>query len=106
MKRLIPFIALAFLIGCATSGVVYKTLASVEATTTAAYSSYLTLVVTGKITTNSLPTVSHDYNFFQSIMQATVSVAALGTNSPVTTPVTDAAARVISDISMAKGGTP
>lgn len=80
----------------------YTTLATVEASTLAAYSSYCQLVVAGQIPTNSVPMVSRDFNLFQATMSATVAVAAQGTNSPTTQPVSDAAAKVISDINQAK----
>ncbi len=80
----------------------YKTLASVESTTTAAYTAYLQLVVGGSLPTNSVPAISYDYNLFQAVMGATVAVAAQGTNAPVTTAVSDAAARVITDINTVK----
>ena len=104
IKTLAAICAVAFLIGCATaSRTVYNTLASVQVTTSGAYSAYLDLVVQGKLPTNSVPLVSKDYTIYQNVWNSAVSVAALGVNAPATQPVTDAAAKVVADITIAKG---
>lgn len=101
-KRLLGLgLALVVLAGCATQSL-YTTLASVESATTQAYTAYLHLVITGQIPTNSVPSVSRDYNVFQAVMGATVTLSANGTLSPATTNVTAAAAQVVSDIAAAK----
>ena len=104
IKTLAAVLAVAFLIGCATSAVAYKTLSALQVTTSAAYAGYLDLVVTGKLTTNSVPVVSRDYTLYLATWNAAVSIAAQGTNAPATQPVTDASAKVISDITQAKAG--
>ena len=105
MKSLAVVLAVAFLIGCASqSTVAYKTLSALQVTTSAAYAGYLDLVVTGQIKTNSVPTVSRDYTLYLAAWNAAVSIASKGTNAPATAPVADAAAKVVSDISLAKGG--
>jgi hypothetical protein len=105
LKSIPAILLLAFIVGCATtSKVAYNTLASVQVATTGAYNGYLDLVVQGKLTTNSVPVVSKDYNLFQQIWTAAVYVAQFNTNSVVPQTVTDAAAKVVTDISAAKGG--
>lgn len=104
MKRLVPLIALLFVIGCASANkTLYQTLSSVQLTTSGAYSAYLDLVVTGKLATNSVPTVSKDYTIFQGVWNSAVSAGSLGVNTVATAPVTDAAAKVLADITIAKG---
>lgn len=110
IKRTLPIVglclALLFLPGmtCRTAQTTaYKTLAAVEATTMAAYTSYLQLVVAGAIPTNSVPAVTRDFTIFQATMEAAVTLAAQGTNAPTTQPVSDAAAKVLTDINLAKG---
>lgn len=108
MRKLIPTIALLGALvftpamTCSQNRGAYTSLAAVEASTMKAYTSYLQLVVAGQVTTNSVPVVSRDFNLFQAVMSATVAVAAQGTNSPTTQPVSDAAAKVLLDINQAK----
>ena len=106
LTTLAGILFLAVIIGCATnqSATAYKTLAAVQTTTAGAYSAYLNLVVTGQLKTNSVPTVSRDYTMFLAVWNAAVSVAASGTNAVATDVVANAAGAVISDISLAKGG--
>lgn len=80
----------------------YKTLSTLQATTSGAYDAYLDLVVTGKLPTNSVPTVSRDYTVFLAVWNASVALAAQGTNSPATQPAMDAATRVLTDINLSK----
>lgn len=104
VKSLAAVFAVAFLIGCASQQrVTYNTLASVQVATTGAYSSYLDLVIQGKVTTNSVPTVSKDYDIFQTVWNGAVVVARWATNSPASQQVLDAAAVVVTDINKAKG---
>ena len=92
--------AVVVIVGCTTTAV-YKTLSTVELSTTTAFQVYLTGVVKGTIPTNSVPTVTRDYDIFQAVMLATVTVASQGSNAPVTIAVSDAAAKVITDINTA-----
>lgn len=102
-KSLAAAAAVAFLIGCVNpSRTVYNTLASVEATTTAAFSTYLDMVVQGQVRTNEVPVVSRDYNAFKVVWAGAVAIAQWNTNAPATLPVTDASAKVLSDIVNAK----
>ena len=104
MRKLIPLIALLFVIGCASaSKTLYNTLSSVQVTTSGAYNAYLDLVVQGRLPTNSVPTISKDYTIFQGIWTGAVTAGALGVNTIATQPVTDAAAKVVADITIAKG---
>lgn len=105
IKSLAAVLAVAFIIGCAsTSTTAYKTLSALQATTSAAYAGYLDLVVTGKLTTNSVPVVSRDYTLYLAVWNSAVSIAATGTNAPATQPAIDASAKVVSDITLAKAG--
>jgi len=45
--------------------IAFKTLSSVETTTTAAYDTYVSQVIAGTVPTNSLPTISRKFNLFQ-----------------------------------------
>lgn len=104
MKKLIPLLALLIVVGCASANkTLYQTLSSVQVTTSGAYNAYLDLVVTGKLATNSVPTVSKDYTIFQGIWTSAVTAGSLGVNTIATQPVTDAAAKVVADITIAKG---
>jgi len=104
IKSIAAVLAVAFLIGCASqSKVLYNTLASVQVATTGAYNSYLDLVVQGKLTTNSVPVISKDYNLFQQVWSAAVYVAQWQTNSAVPQSVLDASSKVVTDINAAKG---
>lgn len=111
-RNIIASIGLALLIagctnGCtSTSRTTYNTLASVQVATTGAYNGYLDLVVQGKVTTNAVPTVSRDYNLFQTVWSGAVVVARWATNTPASQQVLDAAAVVVTDINKAKGVTP
>jgi PBP1b-binding outer membrane lipoprotein LpoB len=104
IKRIVPFLALAVLIvGCVSAGrTYYNTLASVQVATTAAFNGYIDLVVTGKVSTNAVPTISRDFNIFQTVWGGAVSVAQLNTNGLAPSVVTDTAAKVVNDITAAK----
>ena len=103
-RNILAAIGLAIVLaGCATGRAYYNTLSSLQITTTAAYNGYLDLVVKGAITTNAVPTVSKDYNLFQVVWSSAVAVAHFNTNAVAPSAVTDAAAKVVNDISAAKG---
>ena len=102
LKSLAAVLAVAFLIGCASQRATYNTLASVEATTTAAFDTYLNGVIKGYWKTNDVPLVSKDYNVFKLVWAGAVSVAQWNTNAVATQPVTDASAKVLADITTAK----
>jgi len=102
-KLLAAAFAVALLVGCASqSRTTYNTLASVEATTTGAFCSYLQLAITGAIPTNSVPEVSRNYDLFKASWLAAVQIAQWNTNAPSTPVVDDAAARVVSGINQVK----
>lgn len=70
--------------GCLTpkqQKVTYQTLGGLEVASTAVYDSYLTLVFTGKLATNDVPTVSHAYNDFQTSMVFAIVTAKNNTNA-------------------------
>lgn len=107
MKRLSYLAGLALVIvaiGCVSqSRKLYQSLATVEVVTTGAFSSYLDLVVTGKLSTNSVPTVSADYNAFKQVWSAAVVIAQWSTNAVAPANVTAASTKVLTDINAAKG---
>ena len=104
IKSFSAVVAVALLIGCASqNATAYKTLSSIQVTTSGAYNAYLDLVVQGKVPTNSVPAVSRDYTLYQSVWNSAVAVAAAGVSAPATAPVIDAANKVVSDITIAKG---
>lgn len=99
--------ALVLIVGCVSqSRVTYNTLAAVQVTTSGAFNSYLDLVVKGQVKTNSVPLISADYNRFQLVWNAAVSVAQWNTNAVASSTVTDASAIVINNIVSAKNGGP
>jgi len=105
-KLLIPILA-AMIVGCVSqSRTVYNTLASIQVTTSGAFNTYLDLVVTGKLATNSVPAISKDYNTFQALWSSAVMVAQFNTNSVAPADVITASTTVINDIATAKKGTP
>jgi hypothetical protein len=106
MKKLliIPLLAL-LLVGCATSQrSLFNSLATVEVITTGAYSSYLDLVVTGKLPTNTVPAISLNYNTFKFAWSAAVVVAQWQTNQVAPPNVVAASTKVLDGISAAKKG--
>ena len=104
MRNTIIAVVAALLVGCATTSTnIYRTLASVQISTSSAYNGYLDMVVQGKVTTNMVPVVSRDYTAFVSVWSAAVSVASLGVQGIATAPVLDAANKVVADVAMAKG---
>ena len=103
-KCLLGVALLILAVGCVSqSRATFNTLASVQTVTTGAYNTYLDLVIQHKIPTNSVPQVSKDYNFFQTVWTATVIVAQWNTNNPPTQVVMDAAQKVVNSINTAKG---
>ena len=104
IKHLAAIAALVLIVGCASqSKTTYNTLASVQIATAGAYSAYLDLVIQGKLATNSVPIISQDYTVFQSVWNSAVRVASLGVQAPPTAPVIATAAKVTTDIAVAKG---
>lgn len=61
-----------------------NTLATAEQSTTAAYDSYLALVIKGSIPTNDVPKFSHLYNQFQADM--IIAIVAVQGNTNATAP--------------------
>lgn len=102
-KSLAAVFAVALLIGCASQGrLLYNTLASVQTVTTGAFNSYLSMVVKGTIATNSVPTISKDYNNFQMLWSAAVAVAQFNTNTVAPAPVVAASSNLLYEINVAK----
>lgn len=103
MKNLVALLAIVFLIGCTSQQkTLYNTLASVQSVTTGSYNGYLDLVVKGKITTNSVPKISRDYDMFQQIWTGAVILAQWQTNSIAPPQVVTASSNLVYEISVAK----
>jgi hypothetical protein len=103
MKRIIPLIALLFVIGCASqSKLLYNSLATVQTVTTGAFRGYLGLAINGTIRTNSIPEISRDYNSFQALWSAAVAVAQFNTNTIAPEPVVAASSNLLYKINVAK----
>lgn len=108
MKPLVITLSLIFtiiVIGCNTTqqGKTLNSLSTLEQATTAAYDSYITLVVKGSVGTNDVPTVSKAFNDFQAAMVlATVAVQA-NTNALAPQNLIDESVAVINLISTIEG---
>lgn len=76
-------ISMVALVGCTTTQqtTAYKTLYSVETSTTAAYDGYLSLLIKGSVATNGAPTVASYYNKFQGSFRVALSLAENNTNA-------------------------
>lgn len=83
--------------------VTYNTLYSVEKSTTAAYDSYLTLVVQGKLAKDGVPAVSKSFDRFQFGMQVAVSAAQFNWSAPAPAETIALATEVLNAILKAKG---
>lgn len=80
----------------------YKSIYSVETGATAAYDAYLTSVVRGTVTTNSLPFISHSYNLLQlAVKTATLQVQG-NANAPAPAALQSQAAAFVSEVSTAR----
>lgn len=91
--------------GCATKTpqtVAYDTIYSLETGVTAAYDSYLTLIVKQKVSTNQLADISKAFNLFQmAATEATVQVQG-NTNAPAPLTLTQQANALTARIAAAK----
>jgi hypothetical protein len=76
-------LALAILVGCTTTQqrTTYNTLASTEATATAAVDGYFLATAKGLADTNGIPKVAKAFNDFQAVMQVAVLVAQNNSNA-------------------------
>lgn len=83
---------------------VYKSLSTVATAVNSAYAAYLDLVVAGKVPTTNVASVSTSYQLFQSSLQVAVNAAQGNTNAVASQALLDAGAKVINDITLAKGG--
>lgn len=81
----------------------YKTLYSLESTTTAAYSAYLDLVIKGSVPTNDVPKVAKAYNLFHSGALVALDAVAFNTNSLAPANLVTEAQDVVNLINQAKG---
>lgn len=108
MTVVLAMAALVALTGCSTSQqtVSYQTLSGLETATSAAYSAYIDLVVSGKVTTNDVPTVSHAFNDFQAAMVLATIAVQNNTNLTAPTNLVTEAAAVVTLINTIEGKKP
>lgn len=112
MKRLILILALSapLWLGmtCGPSGqtTAYTTLATTGLTVNGAYTAYLKLVVTGKVATNSVPSISAAYNDFQLAYGAALTLAQYNPNAIAPSNVVASANALVSKITLSEGKTP
>jgi uncharacterized lipoprotein YajG len=105
-KKLISLATLLLLVGCSTSQqtTTFNALSSIESVADVGYSNYVTLVIQGKVSTNSLPQVSQAYN----TLHAAIATAALldqsGTNILVSSNLTTELTSFVQLISTATQG--
>jgi hypothetical protein len=80
----------------------YKSIYSVEIGATAAFDGYLTAVVHGSVSTNSLPAISHSYNALQlAVKTATLAVQG-DANAPAPAALQSQSSNFITEISNAR----
>ena len=95
-------LSLCLISGCATNKA-YTTLAAAEQSVDAAYKAYNDLLVQGKVSTNSAPTVAKAYNNFQLTVTVATAMANGNSNAPAPTNLVSQASSVISTIYAAEG---
>lgn len=71
-----------------------NTIATLGYTADASFKSYLDLVVSGKISTNSVPDVSRSYSVFQSAYLSALTFSAMNTNAPPSVDLLNAASQL------------
>lgn len=103
--RILPALTLALLLtACQLTNQTtqYKTLASVETTTVAAFDGFLTAVAKGKVSTNSVPQISKDFKSFQDAMRTATLLVQGNTNAAAPAELSAQAATLANEISNAK----
>lgn len=92
--------------GCNTTQqtVAYNTLYSTEQAVTASYSSYIALVIQGKVTTNNVPKVSQTFNQLQAAILLAKDAVQYNTNALAPTNITVEATDLITLITQIEGG--
>lgn len=113
MKRLaVPFLLFLLAIGlcslpqgCTTTQqtTAYKTLYSLESSTTATYQGYLDLVIKGTVATNDVPKVAKAYNAFHAGALVALDAVAYNTNALAPANLVIEAQDVVNLINTAKG---
>ena len=84
MKKLVLSLGLIVaIVGCSTTAqrTAYNTISSIDATATVAVDGYYTLVLQGKVPTNSVPAVSKAYNELKLAEQVAETASQAGTNA-------------------------
>jgi len=84
----------------------YNTLATTGITVNTAYTTYLNLVVTGKVATNSVPAVSQAYNDFQTAYGAALTIAQFNPNAIAPSNVVASANALVAKINLTEGKAP
>lgn len=117
MKRFLTLFVASFLIvapttlvvmtGCTTSQQrkTVNTMFSVGKTVDSAYAGYLDLVVSGQISTNAVPSVSHKYAVFQQAFMSGIIFVSGNSNAHPPLAVLNAAADFTATVDTAKKGT-
>lgn len=82
--------------------IAYRSLASVETSTVAAFDSYLTAVAKGKVSTNAVPKISKDFQAFQDAMRTATLLVQGNTNAVAPANLTAQSATLLNEISTAK----
>jgi hypothetical protein len=97
-------LTLLFTEGCSTTQqtATANTIASLQATTKAAYDAYIICVARGDCSTNGVPQVAAQYNKFQGGALVAISIAQNSTNSFAPSALSDQAATVLNLISQFK----
>lgn len=92
MKTLLTILAILTLglTGCTTSQqqVTYNSLSTIESVADTGYSNYVSLVIQGKIGTNSLPQISQAYNSLHAAIATAAALDQSGTNALVSSNIT------------------
>ncbi len=96
----------SFLPGCSTAQqrTGYNTIATLEASATAAVDGYFLLVVKGVVPTNGVPVVSKDYNLFQGGAKVAVDLVQNNTNALAPASLQQLFNDLSADITLYRGG--
>lgn len=107
MKKLLTSLSISALLftGCALlqSNTPYKTLYTIEHTTSDAYDAYLDTVTKGSSSTNAVPSVSTKFNLFQASYLIALDAAQYNTNALAPSSLVQESSDVIDLINTVKG---
>lgn len=102
---LVVYVLVLALYGCTTSqqSTAFKTIGTLEDTTTAAVDQYYAGVIKGTFTTNSMPQISKAYNDFQAAMTLAVGLVQNNTNALAPANLVQESADLINLVNKATG---